>query len=76
MLQAGVLTLENVYGGPARTIDAVDAVIYVTPRRVMDGFEPAALAQIASQVLRIGDCRSPRNLMAAIHGGHHAAMAV
>lgn len=76
MLQAGVLTLENVYGGPARTIDAVDVVIYVTPRRVMDGFEPAALAQIASQVLRIGDCRSPRNLMAAIHGGHHAAMAV
>ena len=75
-MTSGVLTLENVYGGPRCTLNNVDAVIFVTPRQVIDGFDGAALAALGRNVVRIGDCRSPRNLLAAIHGGHYAAMAV
>ena len=75
-MAARTVTLENVYSGRSSTIDSVDAVIYVTPRRVIDGLEPMTIAQVSAKTLRIGDCRSPRNLMAAIHDGHHAAMLV
>jgi len=50
-------------------------VVYVTPRRVVTG-DIAAAAEGLWTLQRVGDCRSPRNLMAAIHGGHHAAMAL
>jgi NADPH-dependent 2,4-dienoyl-CoA reductase/sulfur reductase-like enzyme len=75
-MASGTVILENVYGAPERVIENVDAVIYVTPRRVIDGLEPREIAKVSAEILRIGDCRSPRNLMAAIHGGHHAAMSV
>jgi 2,4-dienoyl-CoA reductase-like NADH-dependent reductase (Old Yellow Enzyme family)/thioredoxin reductase len=75
-MAAGTVTLENVYGGGSSTIDSVDAVIYVTPRRIVDELNTTVAAEVGVEILHIGDCRSPRNLMAAIHSGHHAAMLV
>jgi len=69
------VTLENAYGGPGRQLGGIDAVVYVTPRRVVAS-DIAAAAERSWTLQRVGDCRSPRNLMAAIHGGHHAAMAL
>lgn len=71
----GEVTLENAYGGPGRQLGGIDAVVYVTPRRVVAS-DIAAAAEGPWTLQRVGDCRSPRNLMAAIHGGHHAAMAL
>ncbi len=67
----GVLEIENVYSGDRREIADVDLLVYVTPRQVSAATQPAAPAGVP--VHRIGDCRSPRNLLAAIHGGHHLA---
>ncbi|MEC8027099.1 MAG: hypothetical protein VX170_05475, partial [Pseudomonadota bacterium] len=71
----GEVTLENAYGGPRRQLGGIDAVVYVTPRRVVAS-DIAAAAEASWTLQSVGDCRSPRNLMAAIHGGHHAAMAL
>ncbi|MEC7572302.1 MAG: hypothetical protein VX394_09625, partial [Pseudomonadota bacterium] len=71
----GEVTLENAYGGPGRQLGGIDAVVYVTPRRVVAS-DIAAAAEGPWTLQRVGDCRSPRNLMAAIHGGHYAAMAL
>jgi hypothetical protein len=42
-------------------------VVFVTPRLADDALA-GAFGDIP--VHRIGDCLSPRNIMAAIHGGH------
>ena len=72
-LSAGRLELENMYSAQASFVEGVDLLIYATPRRVMvdwqDAFEGVAVS-------RIGDSHSPRNLLAAIHGGHHLALSI
>jgi dimethylglycine catabolism A len=69
----GRLDLQNVYADRSRTIENVDLLIYVTPRHVPET-EIWEMGDI--EVHRVGDCRSPRNLMAAIHGGHLVALGV
>lgn len=59
--------LENVYTGGQREIEGVDLFVYATPRIAED-----ALARhfTGPEVHLIGDCMSPRNLLAAMHEGH------
>lgn len=65
--EAGCLALANVFSGGLEAVENVDLVVYATPRLARDGLA-AKLDGIAVHL--IGDCRSPRNLLAAIQGGH------
>jgi len=61
------LTIANVFSGREEVLDDVDLVVYATPRLARD----ALAASLDGTVTHlIGDCRSPRNLLAAIQGGH------
>ena len=69
----GTLRLKNPYSGQASVIDGVDLVVYATPRVVRDEL----FAELSGlPVHHVGDCRSPRNLLAAIQGGHLAALSL
>lgn len=61
------LTLANVFSGGEAAVEDVDLVVYATPRLAQDDLV-SSLDGIATHL--IGDCRSPRNLLAAIQGGH------
>ena len=63
-----IVTCRNVFTGADRQFEGIDGVIYVTPRIVMDSLGPLLTARV--DIDRVGDCQSPRNLMAAIHSGH------
>jgi hypothetical protein len=63
----GVLRLVNPYSGQEETIEGVDLLVYATPRVAQDALA-AQFTQLAVHL--IGDCRSPRNLLAAIQGGY------
>lgn len=67
----GFLRLGNVFSGAEQVVEGVDLVVYATPRVARDGLvgELDGLA-----VNLVGDCRSPRNLLAAIQGGHAAGL--
>lgn len=71
--RAGVVGWENLYSGARRTIEGVDLLVYATPRRANDELV-AALDGL--DVRLIGDCKSPRHLMAAVHEGAAAAAAI
>ena len=65
------LNLKNPFSQVETKISEVDLVVYSTPRISTD--------DLASEISginwhRIGDCRSPRNLLAAIQGGHALAL--
>ncbi len=72
--QRGTVTIRNVFTDQECEFAAVDEVIYATPRRVI---EPLGL-EFSSRVelQRVGDCQSPRHLMAAIQSGHFAGLAL
>ena len=61
------VTLRNVFTGADKFLENINQVVFATPRLAND-----ALADKFGDipVHAIGDCHSPRNLMAAIHGGH------
>ena len=61
------LILANVFSGREEVVEDVDLVVYATPRVARDDLVPS-LEGITTHL--IGDCRSPRNLLAAIQGGH------
>ncbi|MDE0941254.1 MAG: FAD-dependent oxidoreductase [Alphaproteobacteria bacterium] len=63
----GAVVLRNVFTEAEKTLPEIAQVIYATPRLAND-----ELANGFGEfpVHAIGDCLSPRNLMAAIHGGH------
>jgi hypothetical protein len=63
--------LKNPFSQVETQISGVDLIVYSTPRISID--------DLASEIKpinthRIGDCRSPRNLLAAIQGGHALAL--
>ena len=64
---AGSLRLRNPFSGTEQTIESVDLVVYATSRVARDA---VAAGLEGFPVHLIGDCRSPRNLLAAIQGGH------
>ncbi len=65
--QGGQVVCQNVYTAERKILADIDRVVFVTPRLANDAL---ADAFGAIPVYRIGDCQSPRNLMAAVHGGH------
>lgn len=69
-LHGGVLEVYNPYSETADQITDVDLLIYATPRTATDDLA-AELSDLELHL--IGDCGSPRNLTAAIHGGHAVA---
>ena len=71
-LDEAALVCRNVYNGDETRIDDIAAVTFATPRRPNDALAaPLAAAGIA--VHRIGDCLSPRTVMAATREGHAIA---
>ena len=71
--RGGAVVCRNVFTEQEKTLDGIAEVVFVTPRLADDALADA-FADIP--VHRIGDCLSPRNLMAAIHGGHIIGMAL
>ena len=63
----GSVRCRNVFSGHEGAIEAVDTVVYATPRRVADTLA-GQLADLSPTL--IGDCLAPRNLAIAIHEGH------
>ena len=68
-----VVTLRNPYNAVESKISDVDLLVYSTPRISND--------QLADElddplIEKVGDCRSPRNLMTAIQNGHAIADAL
>jgi 2,4-dienoyl-CoA reductase-like NADH-dependent reductase (Old Yellow Enzyme family) len=68
-----MLSLVNPYSGQREAIENVDLLVYATPRVAQDALS-TELADLGVHL--IGDCRSPRNLFAAIHGGYAAGEAL
>ena len=66
-----VLTVRNPFSKNISKINGVDLIVYSTPRISVDGIS-SKLPLIDTHF--IGDCRSPRNLLAAIQGGHALAL--
>ena len=71
--RGGVVGWTDVYSGARRAIEGVDLLVDATPRRADDGLA-AELDGLDARL--IGDCKSPRHLMAAIHEGAAAAEAI
>ncbi|MEE2803228.1 MAG: NAD(P)-binding protein [Pseudomonadota bacterium] len=69
-----VVTCRNVFTGKDRFFEAIEEVIFVTPRTVTDVLGPMLSEHVT--LYRIGDCQSPRHLLAAIHGGHHIGLSL
>ena len=69
------VTLVNIYGRRSRTIDAVDAIVYVVPARANDGLlEP--MRRLGVPVIAVGDCVAPRDVENATVEGHRAAWTI
>ena len=71
--QRGTVTVRNVFTDQESEFTAIDEVIYATPRLVIDPLGSKLSSHVELQ--RVGDCQSPRHLMAAIQGGHFAGLA-
>jgi 2,4-dienoyl-CoA reductase-like NADH-dependent reductase (Old Yellow Enzyme family) len=68
------VSLRNVFSGHTRTLDGVHTLVHATPRRARDHLARELEGKV--EVVLVGDCLAPRNLLIAIHEGHHAAHAV
>jgi hypothetical protein len=74
-LEDGEAALVNVYTGEVVTVPDVAVITYSTPRVPELGLlEPLRAAGLAP--VTVGDCRMPRNLMAATAEGYAAALAL
>ena len=69
----GALTWRNPYSKADAVIPAVDLFVYATPRSPK---LELADALVDLNLIRVGDCQSPRPLMGAIHAGQAAALAL
>jgi len=71
--RGGGVEWRNVYSGARRTVEGVDLLVYATPRRAADDL---AAELEGLETILVGDCKSPRHLMAAIHEGAAAGEAL
>jgi hypothetical protein len=56
-----------VFSGAEEMLEGVSLIVYATPRQARD----ALAGELEGAPVHLaGDCRSPRNLLAAIQGGH------
>lgn len=70
-IENGVLTWEHVITHERQQIKDVALITYSTPRRRNDELA-APLKQLGIDVVLIGDCKSPRDMIAATSDGHQA----
>ncbi|MDA1098644.1 MAG: FAD-dependent oxidoreductase [Proteobacteria bacterium] len=70
--RGGDVICRNVFTETKKTLGGIAKVVFVTPRLADDSLAKGDAAGAFGEipVHRIGDCLSPRNIMAAIHGGH------
>lgn len=68
-MEEGVLTWENVITGEQNSIPNVSLLTYATPRRRNDLLSDA-LVQRGIPTMTVGDCKSPRDMIAATSDGH------
>ena len=71
----GVLGYRHVYTGEARSVEKVALLAYSTPRARDDALA-APLRSRGIEVRTVGDCWSPRDLLAATADGHAAGNGV
>jgi 2,4-dienoyl-CoA reductase-like NADH-dependent reductase (Old Yellow Enzyme family) len=67
LLEGRRLECRNVYVDRPTVFNGVDLVVYSTPRSAVDNL---AGELTNFELHMVGDCQSPRDLLAAIHGGH------
>jgi 2,4-dienoyl-CoA reductase-like NADH-dependent reductase (Old Yellow Enzyme family) len=74
-IEEGRLDCVNVYSGKRTRIENVALLAYSSPRAAEDGLA-APLRAAVGDVRLVGDCRSPRDLLAATADGHAAGNAL
>lgn len=74
-IEEGRLECANVYSGRRTVIEDVAMLAYASPRAAHDGLA-APLRAAVGDVRLVGDCRSPRDLLAATADGHAAGNAL
>jgi hypothetical protein len=74
-IEDGRLHCVNVYSGRRTLIDEVSMLTYSSPRAAEDALA-ATLRKSVGDVWLVGDCRSPRDLLAATADGHAAGNAI
>jgi len=74
-VENGLLTWEHVITHEQQQIRNVALITYSTPRRRNDELA-APLKQLGIDVILIGDCKSPRDMIAATSDGHQAGHGV
>jgi len=76
-LESGVVPVRHLYGGPGRLIHDVALLTYSTPRARADALKDALRQRApALPVHCVGDCASPRDMLAATSEGHAIGMAL
>jgi 2,4-dienoyl-CoA reductase-like NADH-dependent reductase (Old Yellow Enzyme family) len=70
-VENGILTWEHVITHERHQINDVALVTYSTPRKRNDALA-APLSQLGIEVVLVGDCKSPRDMIAATSDGHQA----
>ena len=68
LIEKNRLVCRNVYVDRVSNFDNVDLLVYSTPRTAIDNM---VVDFNKFEVHMVGDCQSPRDLLAAIHGGHN-----
>jgi len=74
-IEDGRLDCINVYSGKRTLIEQVSMLSYSSPRAAEDVLA-APLRKSVGDVRLVGDCRSPRDLLAATADGHAAGNAI
>jgi hypothetical protein len=74
-LEAGQLTLRNVYNGKLETLESVATVIHASSRVPNDFLLEPLLAE-GLGAIPVGDCKAPRSLMSATREGYDIAKAL
>ena len=72
-LDEGILEVVNVYNGEITAIDNIAGITYATPRIPNDQMR-LELEAAGKQVVAIGDCYSPRSLLAATRQGYQVGV--
>jgi hypothetical protein len=74
-VEEGRLACANIYSGRERWIDDLALLTYSTPRASLNGLAPG-LQEAGVPVTLVGDCRTPREMLAATAEGHAAGNAI
>jgi 2,4-dienoyl-CoA reductase-like NADH-dependent reductase (Old Yellow Enzyme family) len=76
-LEDGRLAVESIYGGPTRTLEDVALLTYATPRARNDELAtPLRIHAPSIEIHLVGDCLSPRDMLAATGEGHAVGLRV